>query len=226
MGSVYRARDTRLGRLVAIKLVSDQLAADPVASERLAREARLTSLLNHPNIVTVHDIGAADDGRPFIVMELVAGQSLLAGARLGTLAEAGARDRDRQRGRRGPRGRACRRDRASRLEAVEHHADGGRPREDRGLRPGQDDERRAERRRYDVLGGRFDRLVRRRGDCGLHGAGAGRRRADRFPGRPVRPGRPHLRNDFRPAGLQTRDGDPDDGGDRRRRPGTACRALP
>ena len=78
MGSVYRARDTRLGRLVAIKLVSDQLAADPVASERLAREARLTSLLNHPNIVTVHDIGAAEDGRPFIVMELVAGQSLLA----------------------------------------------------------------------------------------------------------------------------------------------------
>jgi serine/threonine protein kinase/Tfp pilus assembly protein PilF len=78
MGNVYRARDTRLGRLVAIKLVSDQLAADPVASERLAREARLTSLLNHPNIVTVHDIGAAEDGRPFIVMELVAGQSLLA----------------------------------------------------------------------------------------------------------------------------------------------------
>jgi tetratricopeptide (TPR) repeat protein len=81
MGSVYRARDTRLGRLVAIKLVSDQLAADPVASERLAREARLTSLLNHPNIVTVHDIGAAEDGRPFIVMELVAGQSLLAALR-------------------------------------------------------------------------------------------------------------------------------------------------
>jgi eukaryotic-like serine/threonine-protein kinase len=78
MGNVYRARDTRLGRLVAIKLVSDALAADRVASERLAREARLTSLLNHPNIVTVHDIGAADDGRPFIVMELVAGQSLLA----------------------------------------------------------------------------------------------------------------------------------------------------
>ena len=78
MGSVYQARDTRLGRLVAIKLVSDELAADRVASERLAREAKLTSLLNHPNIVTVHDIGAAEDGRPFIVMELVAGQSLLA----------------------------------------------------------------------------------------------------------------------------------------------------
>ncbi len=82
MGSVYRARDTRLGRLVAIKLVSDELAADRVASERLAREAKLTSLLNHPNIVTVHDIGAAEDGRPFIVMELVAGQSLLAALQL------------------------------------------------------------------------------------------------------------------------------------------------
>ena len=75
MGEVYQARDTRLGRLVAIKFVSDELAADHVASERLAREARLTSLLNHPNIVTVHDVGDLD-GRPFIVMEFVAGESL------------------------------------------------------------------------------------------------------------------------------------------------------
>ncbi len=75
MGEVYQARDTRLGRLVAIKFVSDELAADHIASERLVREARLTSLLNHPNIVTVHDVGEVN-GRPFIVMELVAGQSL------------------------------------------------------------------------------------------------------------------------------------------------------
>jgi serine/threonine-protein kinase len=75
MGEVYQARDTRLGRLVAIKFVSDELAADAVASERLAREARLTSLLNHPNIVTVHDVGVLD-GHPYIVMEFVAGQSL------------------------------------------------------------------------------------------------------------------------------------------------------
>ena len=75
MGEVYQARDTRLGRLVAIKFVSDELAADRTASERLAREAKLTSLLNHPNIVTVHDVGEIDS-RPFIVMEFVAGQSL------------------------------------------------------------------------------------------------------------------------------------------------------
>ena len=81
MGEVYQARDLRLGRLVAIKFVSADLAADPVASERLAREARLTSLLNHPNIVTVHDIGTAD-GRPYIVMEFVAGQSLHAAMQL------------------------------------------------------------------------------------------------------------------------------------------------
>jgi eukaryotic-like serine/threonine-protein kinase len=75
MGEVYKARDLRLGRMVAIKLVSDELAADRIASERLAREARLTSLLNHPNIVTVHDVGESA-GHPFIVMEFVAGQSL------------------------------------------------------------------------------------------------------------------------------------------------------
>ena len=75
MGEVYQARDTRLGRLVAIKFVSAELASDHTASERLVREARLTSSLNHPNIVTVHDVGDLN-GRPFIVMEFVAGQSL------------------------------------------------------------------------------------------------------------------------------------------------------
>ena len=77
MGEVYRARDTRLGRLVAIKFVSEEFASDRTSADRLEREAKLTSLLNHPNIVTVHDVGELD-GRPFIVMEFVAGQSLYA----------------------------------------------------------------------------------------------------------------------------------------------------
>lgn len=75
MGKVYRARDARLGRTVAIKFVSEQFASDSKAAERLAREARLTSALNHPNIVTVFDVGE-DEGRPYIVMELVNGRSL------------------------------------------------------------------------------------------------------------------------------------------------------
>jgi tetratricopeptide (TPR) repeat protein/predicted Ser/Thr protein kinase len=75
MGEVYQARDTRLGRQVAIKFVSEAFASNRKSSERLFHEARLTSLLNHPGIVTVHDVGELD-GRPYIVMEFVRGRSL------------------------------------------------------------------------------------------------------------------------------------------------------
>jgi len=75
MGTVYRARDTRLGRLVALKVVSADYAGNAAATGRLEREARLASSLNHPSIVSVFDVGEVD-GRPFIVMELVDGQSL------------------------------------------------------------------------------------------------------------------------------------------------------
>jgi non-specific serine/threonine protein kinase len=75
MGEVYRARDTRLGRFVALKFVSNDLVNDGSSAARFAREAELTSSLNHPNIVTVHDVGEID-GRAFIVMELVDGHSL------------------------------------------------------------------------------------------------------------------------------------------------------
>lgn len=77
MGEVYRARHTRLGMLAAIKVVSAKLESDPAAAERLDREARLASSLNHPAIVTIHDIGEVE-GRPFIVMEFVDGQPLSA----------------------------------------------------------------------------------------------------------------------------------------------------
>jgi TolB-like protein len=75
MGEVYRARDTRLGRLVAIKVLRREVAADPDRIERFEREARAASALNHPNIVTIHDVGV-EGQTPYLAMEWVDGSSL------------------------------------------------------------------------------------------------------------------------------------------------------
>jgi predicted Ser/Thr protein kinase len=85
MGEVYQARDTRLDRTVAIKVLPARAAADRESRERFEREARAISALNHPHICTLHDVGR-HEGTDFLVMEYIDGDTLAATIRLGPLA--------------------------------------------------------------------------------------------------------------------------------------------
>ena len=85
MGEVYRARDPRLGRDVAIKVLPSAFSADIDRLHRFEQEARAAAALNHPNILAVYDIGA-DGGAPFIVSELLEGETLRERARSGPVA--------------------------------------------------------------------------------------------------------------------------------------------
>ena len=75
MGEVYLARDSRLDRTVALKILPGELAADPERMQRFAREAKAASALNHPNVATIYDVGESD-GIRFIVMEHVEGETI------------------------------------------------------------------------------------------------------------------------------------------------------
>jgi serine/threonine protein kinase len=75
MGEVYRARDTRLERTVAIKILPKEMSADPLRKQRFEREAKTISSLNHPHICTLHDVGS-QGGVDYLVMECVEGETL------------------------------------------------------------------------------------------------------------------------------------------------------
>lgn len=84
MGEVYRARDGRLGRDVAIKVLPPAFMADPERRKRFEREARTLAALNHPNILAVFDVGT-HDGSPYLVTELLEGETLRARLAKGAL---------------------------------------------------------------------------------------------------------------------------------------------
>jgi serine/threonine protein kinase len=91
MGEVYRARDTRIGREVALKILPASCSADPDRLRRFEQEARAVGALNHPNVVTLHDVGR-QDGTPYIVSELLDGETLRATLSRGRLSVAKAVD--------------------------------------------------------------------------------------------------------------------------------------
>jgi eukaryotic-like serine/threonine-protein kinase len=76
MGEVYRAHDPRLGRDVAIKILPEALAADADRLRRFEQEARAAAALNHPNIVAIYDVGTGDSATPYVVSELLEGETL------------------------------------------------------------------------------------------------------------------------------------------------------
>ena len=145
MGEVYRARDTRLGRTVALKVL--RAGADPELLHRLQREARAASALNHPNIVHIYDVGDAEGlpGAHYVVMEHVLGETLRRHLAPGPLPMAELA-RPRRAGRRRPGHGAPGRHRPPGPQAREPDGDARRRAQDPRLRPGQADGAARERR--------------------------------------------------------------------------------
>jgi serine/threonine protein kinase len=91
MGEAFRARDGRLNREVAIKILLKQFASDPDRLRRFEQESQTLAALNHPNILTIHDIGL-HEGAPFLVSELLEGKTLREENKSGALPERKATD--------------------------------------------------------------------------------------------------------------------------------------
>ena len=121
MGEVYRAKDTRLDRTVAIKVLPQQFAADAEARARFEREGRAISSLDHPHICALYDVGE-HDGTTFLVMQHLEGETLEARLQKRCAATRPGHA-DRHRDRRRARQSAPRRYRPSRSEAGQHHVD-------------------------------------------------------------------------------------------------------
>ena len=227
MGEVYRARDPRLGREVAVKVLPGDVASDPERLARFEREARAVAALNHPNILTVFDVGTHPAGahaggaatcHPVRRHGAARGRDA-ARARLAPLPDAAAGPVLRRAGGPGPRRRPREGDRPPRPQARERVRDDGRAGEGAGLRPGQ---------ARGPAGGRqrgADRVLpdgghgagAAAGDGRLHVAGAGARAAGGPPdGRLLARGgavRAAGREAPLPAGHDDRDADGDPGGD-------------
>jgi serine/threonine protein kinase len=137
MGEVYKARDTRLERMVAVKVLPANKVADPDRKLRFIQEAKAASALNHPNIVTIYDI-SADNGVDFIVMEFVPGKALdqmipRKGLRVAETLKYAVQIAD------GLTAAHASGNRASRFETGEHHGERQRSGESARLRAGEAD---------------------------------------------------------------------------------------
>ena len=215
MGEVYRARDTRLDREVAVKVLPSELSSDAERLKRFEKEARSASSLNHPNIVTIYDIGA-EGGVSYIAMERVEGPTLRALLVGGALPDqealpGGAADR-------GGSGQGARGgDRASGPEARERDGDEGRAGEDPGLRPGEADfEDIGQRRGLSPSDDDGNDAGGSGGDGGLHVAGAGERPGSGLPVGPVCAGVDSVRDGDGEEGVSEENGDRHAGGDTER----------
>ncbi len=174
MGVVYRARDEKLHRMVALKFLPTEWATDPTARARLLREARAAASLTHRNVATVYEVGE-EAGQVFLALELIEGPSLRSAlqANRPPLDEATAhRDRDRARGGQGAR----KRNRPPRSETRERHAHRGRRGEGPGLRAGPTDREDGPRRRDDPGWRDGDQDWSDHGDARVHVTGTGDRR--------------------------------------------------